>query len=121
MHTPREVAHLLPLKPLVFEVLLALTGGSRHGWSLLREIRQRPGGESLMPGNFYRTLRRMLDDGVIREAGRRAAADGGDDGRRRYFQLTALGSAAAGAEARRLESLVLESRQKQLLSPGRRG
>ena len=38
-----------------------------------------------------------------------------DDERRRYFKLTPLGSAAASAEARRLESLLLEARAKRLL------
>ena len=47
----------LPLKPLVFQVLLALADGERHGWSLVREVQQRGGFGRMMPGNFYRTLR----------------------------------------------------------------
>ena len=109
-------AHL-PLKPLVFQVLLALAGGERHGWALVREVQAR-GFERLMPGNFYRTLRSMLADGLIEECGdlrdRRQ-----DDERRRYFRLTPLGSAAATAEARRLESLLLEARAKRLLPRSR--
>ena len=106
-------AHL-PLKPLVFQVLLALAGGERHGWALVREVQTRGGFEGLMPGNFYRTLRTMLAGGLIEESGdlrdRRQ-----DDERRRYFRLTPLGSAVATAEARRLESLLLEARAKRLL------
>jgi DNA-binding PadR family transcriptional regulator len=107
-------AHL-PLKPLVFQVLLALAGGERHGWALVREVQTRGGFEGLMPGNFYRTLRTMLAGGLIEESGdlrdRRQ-----DDERRRYFKLTPLGSAVATAEARRLESLLLEARAKRLLA-----
>ena len=44
-------AHL-PLKPLVFQVLLALADGERHGWALVRELQLRGGFEGLMPGNF---------------------------------------------------------------------
>jgi DNA-binding PadR family transcriptional regulator len=109
-------AHL-PLKPLVFQVLLALAGGERHGWALVREVQVR-GFARLMPGNFYRTLRSMLADGLIEECGdlrdRRQ-----DDERRRYLTLTPLGSAAAAAEARRLESLLLEARAKRLLPKSR--
>jgi len=110
-------AHL-PLKPLVFQVLLALADGERHGWSLVREVQTRGGFERLMPGNFYRTLRAMLAEGFIEESGdlrdRRQ-----DDERRRYFRLTPLGEAAATAEAKRLESALLEARAKRLLPRSR--
>lgn len=104
-----------PLKPLVFQVLLALFDGERHGWGLVREVQQRGGFDQLMPGNFYRTLRGMLADGLIEEARNRASNEA-DDERRRYFRLTAAGQQAASAEARRLEALVLESRAKKLLT-----
>src|SRR3954470_559963 len=106
-----------PLKPLVFQVLLALVDGERHGWSLVREVQQRGEFERIMPGNFYRTLRAMLADRLIEEA---PAPGGGkandEDERRRYFRLTAAGARAAAAEARRLEALVIESRAKRLLT-----
>ena len=105
---------LLPLKPLVFQVLLALADGERHGWSLVRDVQQRGGFERLMPGNFYRTLRAMLADGLIEEASPRMKAVE-DDERRRYFRLTPLGARVASAEARRLEAALLEAREKRLL------
>ena len=114
----RDVERHLPLKPLVFQVLLALADGERHGWSLVREVQQRDGFTRIMPGNFYRTLRAMLADGLIAEAHERPAPDE-DDERRRYFRLTALGEAVAAAEAGRLEAAVLEARAKRLLA--RRG
>ena len=110
-----EVEPLLPLKPLVFQVLLALADGERHGWALVRDIQMRGGFERIMPGNFYRTLRAMLADGLIEESGERREFREEDDERRRYFQLTPLGLTAATAEARRLESVLLEARAKRLL------
>jgi DNA-binding PadR family transcriptional regulator len=111
----RRPSDFLPLKPLVFEVLLALVPGERHGWSLVRDIQRRHGFGRLMPGNFYRTLRTMLADGLIAVApGERRQHDA--DERRRYFVLTPLGREVAEAEARRLENLVLESRANRLLS-----
>ncbi len=103
----------LPLKPLVFQILLALADGERHGWSVVREVQQRGGFDRLMPGNFYRTLRSMVADGFIEESDRRPE---GDDDRRRYFRLTTLGAAVAEAEARRLEAAVHEARSRKLLA-----
>jgi DNA-binding PadR family transcriptional regulator len=108
----------LPLKPIVFQVLLALADGERHGWSLVREVQQRGGFSRIMPGNFYRTLRTMLADGLLAESRARRAPDD-DDERRRYFKLTALGERVAIAEARRLEATVIEARAKRLLAKSR--
>jgi DNA-binding PadR family transcriptional regulator len=107
---PRD---LLPLKPLVFQVLLTLGEGERHGWSLVREAQAKTGTPRLLPANFYRTLRRMLADGLIEESGRRRPAD--DDERRRYFRLTALGQQVARLEAKRLQDLMADARTKRLL------
>jgi DNA-binding PadR family transcriptional regulator len=110
-----------PLKPLVFQILLALVDdgrpgrtSGRHGWSLVREVQQRGSFGRIMPGNFYRTLRGILADGLIEDATGRGTREG--DERRRYFRLTARGADAAAAEARRLEALVAESRSKRLLT-----
>ena len=107
------VEEYLPLKPLVFQVLLALADGERHGWSLVREVQQRGGFHRIMPGNFYRTLRTMLADKLIEALPRRTRDD---DERRRYFRLTSLGSQVASAEARRLNALVAEARAKRLIA-----
>jgi DNA-binding PadR family transcriptional regulator len=105
----------LPLKPLVFQILLALADGERHGWSLVREVQQRGGFDRIMPGNFYRTLRAMLAEGLIHESPERPAPDQ-DDERRRYFGLSPLGEAVAEAESRRLEAVVMEARTKRWLA-----
>jgi DNA-binding PadR family transcriptional regulator len=110
-----DVEKHLPLKPLVFQILLGLADGERHGWSLVRDVQQRGGFGRLMPGNFYRTLRAIVDEGFIEESeSRPAAAD--DDERRRYFRLTPLGEQVAIAEARRLEAAVHEARARKLLA-----
>ena len=98
-----EVDGHLPLKPLVFQVLLSLVDGDRHGWSLVREVQQR--------GGFVRA---MLADGLIAESDAASREDA--DERRRYFRLTPLGQQVAAAEAHRLEAAVLEARAKRLLA-----
>jgi DNA-binding PadR family transcriptional regulator len=114
-----DVQKLLPLKPLVFQVLVALADGERHGWALVRDVQMRGGFGRIMPGNFYRTLRAMLAEGLIEESGDRREFREEDDERRRYFQLTPLGLAVAAGEARRLESVLLEARTKRLLPKSR--
>lgn len=113
-----EVEQHLPLKPLVFQILLCLAEGERHGWSLVRDVQQRGGFARIMPGNFYRTLRSMVSDGLIEESSARPAG-AADDERRRYFRMTELGQQVAVAEAKRLEATVLEARTRKLLT--RRG
>lgn len=112
-----DARRLLPLNTLVFETLLALTSETRHGWDLVREIQQRLGGERVLPANFYRTLRGMLAEGLISESTppKGAVESAGAAERRRYFALTPLGREVAKLEARRLETLVVESRAKRLL------
>ena len=105
----------LPLKPLVFQILLALAEGERHGWALVRAVQQRDEFSRIMPGNFYRTLRSMLADEFIQESATRPSQKD-DDERRRYFRLTSLGERVAAAEARRLEAVVVEARAKRLLA-----
>jgi DNA-binding PadR family transcriptional regulator len=101
----------MALKPLVFEILLALSDEPRHGWTLVRDVQDRLG-ERLLPGNFYRTLRRMLADGLIEETPTRRRDE---DDRRRYFRLTGEGRRAARDEARRLQALVVDRRTQRLL------
>jgi len=123
---PRDARDLLPLKPVVFQMLLVLADGHQHGWSLVRELQRRAGGDRLLPGNLYRVLKGMAAEGLIDEAEpsrdmrQQAEADtGGNAERRRYFGLTPFGREVARAEARRLEALVAESRDRRLLAARR--
>jgi len=120
---PRDPRDLLPLKPVVFQILLVLADEDRHGWSLVHELQRRQGGERLLPGNFYRVLKSMSGEGLVDETAptramraQGAADTGANADRRRYFHLTPFGREVARAEARRLEQLVAESRHKRLLT-----
>jgi DNA-binding PadR family transcriptional regulator len=112
----------MPLRPLVFETLLALTDGDQHGWALIRELEQRTGG-AILPGNFYRTLHAMMADGLVEEIDditperRQVLPETGlNAGRRRYLRITGKGRETARAEARRMADLVAESRARRLLT-----
>ncbi len=114
-----EVAALLPLTPAAFQILLALAGGERHGYGIMREIADGSGGKTrLGPGTLYRSIKQMLGAGLIEESGERPDP-ALDDERRRYYRLTAFGRRVARAEAERLAQLVDMARAKRLLGePG---
>ena len=103
MPDPRD--HL-PLKPVDLELLLALADRERHGYGLVQAIAEHTGGlVTLDPGNLYRVVRRLLESGLVAEAGHRHAADAGGE-RRRYYRITALGGRVLSAELDRLRALV---------------
>lgn len=111
----REPDSLLPLKPVVFHVLLSLTGSERHGYAIVQDIAERSSARlQIEPGNLYRTLRDMLDGGLIEESDRRPTREA-DDERRRYYRITTFGRQVASAEAARLVELVADARARKLL------
>jgi DNA-binding PadR family transcriptional regulator len=117
---PPDVERLLPLKPVVFHVLLSLVDGERHGYGLVQDVERRTAGRMrLEPANLYRSLRAMLDAGLIEEIARRAAP-GEDDARRRYYRITRFGVRVAEAESGRLHALVAEARARHLVKNPRR-
>jgi DNA-binding PadR family transcriptional regulator len=102
-----DLQALLPLKPVELELLLALVEQERHGYGLVLEIAHRTGGLiRLEPGNLYRVIKRLLDDGLVEESSRRATPDAADE-RRRYYRLTALGTRVTGAELQRLRTILV--------------
>lgn len=106
---------LLPLKPIVFDILVVLASEELHGWSLAKALRERAGGEApILPGNLYRTLKAMLTQGLIEESGERPDPEE-DDERRRYYRVSDFGRAVARAEARRLEEVLREARNAALV------
>jgi DNA-binding PadR family transcriptional regulator len=95
----------LPLKPIDLELLLALADEERHGYGLVQEIAAHTDGlVTLDPGNLYRVIKRLMESGLIAEAGQRHADDAGE--RRRYYRITTLGGRVLAAELDRLRALV---------------
>lgn len=106
---------LLPLTPAVFHIMAALAQGECHGYRIMQEVESMTQGQlRLGPGTLYRSVQRMLVDGLIEERNESAAVEE-DDERRRYYRLTKFGFEVARAEARRLEALVKAARKRGLL------
>ena len=108
------------LTPAVFHIMVALAQGDAHGYAIMRDVERLSGGATrLGPGTLYRSVQRMVVDGLIEERDI-ALDDETDDERRRYYRLTTKGLAVARAEAKRLEVLVNAARTRKLLGDTRR-
>ena len=114
-HMPTNPEPQAPLTPAMFNVLLALADGDKHGYAMLKEVSEQTNGEvQLSTGTLYGIIKRLLTDGLISEVRNRPASSN-DDQRRRYYRLTADGRAVAVTEARRMESLIARARSKRLI------
>src|SRR5262245_6266992 len=106
----RDPSELLPLSPAMFHVLVALADGDTHGYAILKEVEHLTGGAvRLSTGTLYGIIKRLLDEGLVREVGSTGA-----DERRRSYVLTPFGKAVALAEAARLERTIAIARRKPL-------
>ncbi|EME53327.1 PadR family transcriptional regulator [Amycolatopsis decaplanina] len=106
------------LTPAAFQTLLALAngrGGRAHGYAIMGFVDQVSGGTAqLGPGTLYRTLARLVADGLVEEAPD-ASEDQPHDSRRRYYRLTSTGRDVATREAEFLSRLVAVAGQAGLL------
>jgi DNA-binding PadR family transcriptional regulator len=115
----RSVDRLLPLKPKVLHVLLAVADGPRHGYSIMQEVAERTDGQvRLWPAALYGLLRELEKSGFIVESETRPAA-AEDDERRRYYALALHGKRVLDAEVRRLEAIVTHARSSRALRKAR--
>jgi DNA-binding PadR family transcriptional regulator len=100
-----NVEAMLPLPPATFHILLALASEERHGYAIIQDVEASTDGDlRLSAGTLYRSIARMVEQGLIAETARRRTAD--EDERRRYYRITAFGTSVARAEMARLTQLV---------------
>jgi DNA-binding PadR family transcriptional regulator len=108
-----SIADHLPLPPATFHILVALIGEPRHGYAIIQDVEERTDGELRMSaGTLYRSIARMVEQGLLTEVAKRRTAD--EDARRRYYRITPFGDAVARAELRRMADLVNQARRRGL-------
>src|SRR6516225_4288509 len=109
---------LLPLPAATFHILMAVSDEDRHGYGIIQDVAASTNGElKLSAGTLYRSIQRMLEQGLIVEPRERPAPEL-DDERRRYYRITPFGRAVAEAESRRMAQLLRMARNRGL-APGR--
>ena len=111
----KDPEQLLPLTPLSLHILLTLAAGDRHGYGLMKEVRERTNG-AIDPatGTVYLALQRLEDAGLVGDGGLATPAEGGVA--RRSWAITPFGRRVAAAEARRLVRLVKLALDRDLLN-----
>lgn len=102
----------LPLTPAMFQVLVALADGEKHGYAIIKEVARRSDGKVLLrAGTLYAVIKRFVADGLIEESAERPDP-ALDDERRRYYRLTERGRAVALGEMQRLAETLAQARAK---------
>ena len=82
---------MLPLPPATFHILMAVAEEDRHGYAIIQDAAARTGGAlKLSAGTLYRSIQRMLEQGLIVETRERPEPEL-DDERRRYYRITEFG------------------------------
>jgi len=112
-HSAQNPEELVPLTPAVFHILLSLADGERHGYSIMRDISTHTKGKlRLGPATLYRSIKHLVEDGLIEESDVRPDP-ALDDERRHYYRLTELGRQVIVAEVRRLEEVLVVARTRR--------
>ena len=113
METNHEIHVNLPLTETTYFILLSLSPSARHGYSIMKDVRQLSDERVVLStGTLYSALKRLLDQGWIR---RSDEPDQNGDGRgRKAYRLTAYGEQILQAEVQRLQGLVNAARVRSL-------
>ncbi|MGI9628246.1 MAG: PadR family transcriptional regulator [Longimicrobiales bacterium] len=117
MADPKPAESYLPVPPLWFGAMLAMSDEPKHGYGIVKEIESRSvTGKRPAAGTIYIALQRLMAEGLIEErAPRKKAAK---DGRgKRLYGLTRLGRRVSALEAHRMTELVAISTEKKLIAP----
>lgn len=111
---PDDIDSYLPLPASAMHIVVALAGGEKHGYAIMRDIDDLSDGSVTMgPGTLYGSIKRMIDQDLVEETDERPDP-ALDDQRRRYYRLTALGQRVGAAEQARLATLLDAARFREL-------
>jgi DNA-binding PadR family transcriptional regulator len=106
----------LRMTPAFFHLLLSLSSGPRHGYTLMKEIEERTDSRvSLGPSSLYYSLGRLEDAGLIEETEGPDVGDEPHEERRRYYTLTDKGRLRLEAESEILAGIVAHARATGVL------
>lgn len=100
------------LPKVAFSILLALSLKPRHGYEIIKQIKEDSDGKiNLGPGALYTSIKQLREAGLIQE-------EATQDQRRRYYRLTAKGVYALAMEIEYYESAVKLARERNPLFGG---
>ena len=101
-----------PLTTAVFYILLSLSIKEKHGYEIMKEVHDTSKGKvKLGPGTLYGTIKRMLEEELIKEV--KKSDD--ETERRKYYKLTPQGEKMLSTELKRFTD-ALEAAKKSSLN-----
>jgi DNA-binding PadR family transcriptional regulator len=108
---PVDYLSYLPLTETTFYILLSLAPGSKHGYAILKDVKNLSKERVILStSTLYTAVGRLLDQELIE----RLSEDGDDDPNpglpRKSYALTELGRRVLEAETVRLQGMVKEAR-----------
>lgn len=99
------------LPQVAFSILLALSLRERHGYEIIKQVREDSNGKiNLGPGALYTSVKQLLSRGLILEVTRK------DDTRRRYYKLSGTGAQALEEQLKYYDSVVSLAQKRKLLN-----
>lgn len=101
----------LPLTEATFFILLSLAPAPKHGYAIMKEVRELSNGRvKFSTGTLYGAIRRLLEQGWIKRVS--DPEPNPTDRKRKAYALTDKGRKVVNAEVERLKSLLSTAEQR---------
>ena len=115
--SPRETTAMSVFE---YHVLLALASGPLYGYAIKDAVESESAG-TLTPraGSMYRVIARLMTSGLVTETEPDDETPPHPGHARKYYELTARGRTALGAEARRLKRTAAVAEKRLGIAQGR--
>jgi DNA-binding PadR family transcriptional regulator len=98
------------LPQVAFSILLALSLRERHGYEIIKQVKEDSDGKiNLGPGALYTSIKQLRTRGLILEVTHE------DDARRRYYKLSGAGAQALEEQLKYYDSVVSLAQKRKLL------
>ena len=105
-----------PLTEATFFILMSLSPSPKHGYAIMKEVRDLSGGRIVFStGTLYGALRRLLEQGWITRVS--DPEPNPTDRERKAYALTDKGHKVVNAETERLRALLRMAEQRTSESP----
>lgn len=111
-----KTQNLAPLTEATFYILLSLSPAPRHGYAIMKEVRELSNGRvKFSTGTLYGAIRRLLEQGWIKRVA--DPEPNPTDRERKAYALTDKGRKVVIAEVERLKFLLSTAEQRTSESP----
>lgn len=94
-------------------IMVALSGRTSHGYAIMKQV-QKDTNVRIPIGSLYRTIAKLLKNGLIEECTTPPNVDTEDE-RRKYYRTTALGERALDAQLSRYRAMLDAANRYQLM------